>query len=86
MIQKQMLEALDAIRIGDDPIAAGPWKITVMAVKFRRPQKLGGDSRPVVLEEKVSLAPFPSGRSVLAEIQWTGCGVCLPNRLGISGE
>jgi len=55
MIHKQILEAVNTIRIGDNPIATGAWNIAAMAVKFCSPKKVRGSSSPVILEEKVSL-------------------------------
>ena|SRR5438093_1457350 len=70
VIQKQILEAVDAIRIGQNPIAAGPWKIAVMTVKFGGPKKLFCGSSPIVVEYKIALQRRTTGECVIAEIQY----------------
>ena len=70
MIHKQILEAVNTIRIGDNPIATGAWNIAAMAVKFCCPNKVRGPSSPLILEEKVSLQRRASREGVVAEIEY----------------
>src|SRR5215469_13342928 len=70
VIQKQILEAMDGIRVRDDPIAVRAWQVAIMAVKFRRPEKLLCHSRAVILEKKISLQREGSARCrVLAKVE-----------------
>src|SRR5262249_48581473 len=69
VIEKQMLEALNAVRIGKNPIAPRSWKVAVVAVKFRCPEKLLCGSSPVVFEHKIALTRRSAGKRVTAEIQ-----------------
>ena len=52
VIQKQMLEAVYVIRIGDNPVATRAWNIAV--VKICGPEKLLGFSSPVIFEDETS--------------------------------
>ncbi len=58
MVQKQMLEAMDGIRVRDDPITTragnkAPMTVTtVPVVNFYRPEKFLCVSTTIVLEEK----------------------------------